>query len=95
MTYPVARMRSMTPKILRRYALWAGSDRPTPRGSGVAASVSPMDEVSGVVAKEVIDENEDVLLLWGLEDIGPLGFRSGWLYRYADNDRARKGTWRY
>ena len=50
-----------------------------------------MDEMSGVVAKEVIDENED-LLLWGLEVIGPLGFRSGRFYRYADNDRARKGT---
>ena len=68
-THPVARMRSMTPKILRLYALWAGSDRPTPRGSGVApceVDVSPMDKMSGVVGKVVIDETEGpgVLLLW-------------------------------
>ena len=51
-----------------------------------------MDEISSVVAKEVIDGNEDVLLLWGLEVIGPLGFRSGRFYRYAGSDRARKET---
>lgn len=66
-THPVARMRSMTPKILRLYALWVGSDRPTPRGSGVApceVDVSPMDEMSEVVGKVLIDETEGVLLLW-------------------------------
>ena len=31
----------------------------------------PVDDVSGVVAKELIEETGDVLLLWALEDIGP------------------------
>jgi len=60
-------MRSMTPKILRLYALWVGSDRPTPRGSSVApceVDVSPMDEMSGVAGKVLIDETEGVLFLW-------------------------------
>ena len=68
LTYPVARMRSTTPRIFRRYALWAGSDRPTPRCSGEADGVA-IDDESGVVAKELIEETEVVLLLWGLEDI--------------------------
>jgi len=55
-TYPVARIRSMTPRILRRYALWAGSDRPTPRGSGV--DVPAIDVVSGVVVKELAEDTE-------------------------------------
>ena len=76
MTCPVARIRSMTSRILRRYALWVGSDRPTPRGSD-EADEPIIDNVSGVVTKESVDEIEDVLLLWGLEDIGPLGFQPG------------------
>ena len=61
-------MRSTTSRIFRRYALWEGSDRPTPRGSGEADGVI-IDDASGVVAKELIEEMEVVLLLWGLEDI--------------------------
>jgi len=54
----------MTSKIFLRFALWVGSDKPTPRGGGgeVLLSSSPMaDDMSGVVAKELIDEDEDVL----------------------------------
>ena len=68
LTYPVARMRSTTSRILRRCALWVGSDSPTPRGSGEGDGVA-IDDASGVVAKEVIEEMEVVLLLWGLEVI--------------------------
>ena len=68
MTYPVALMRSMTSKIFLRLALWVGSDRPTPRGAGEALSSSPIaDDMSGVVAKELIDEVEDAL--WSVGDI--------------------------
>jgi hypothetical protein len=94
MTNPVARMRSMTPKILRRYAPWVGSDRPTPLGSGVApggVGVFPMDEMSGVVAKEEMEETEDVLLMWGLKDIKPLEFRLDWLH-FIDGDRQGQGS---
>jgi len=69
MTYPVALIRSMISRILRRYALWMGSDSPTPRGSG-GMGTPAIDAVSGVVAKELIDETEDALLLW---DIGCRG----------------------
>ena len=74
MTYPVARIRSMTPRILRRYALWVGSERPTPRGSGVPeeVEVSPTDDMSGVVVNELMYEIEDLPLLWGFEGVGPL-----------------------
>ena len=68
MTYPVARMRSITSRILRRYALWVGSDRPTPRGSAIVSEKvcpSPIDEMPDVVGKELIDETGDVLLRWG------------------------------
>ena len=94
MTYPVARIRSMTPRILRRYALWVGSDRPTPRGSGVPeeVGVSPIDDMSGVVVNELIDETEDLLLLWGFEGVGPPGFQRGWFYRHPDNIRAQNGA---
>ena len=54
--------------------------------------MSTIDDWSGVVAKEGIDEVKDVLLLWGFEDVGLLGFQPGWSYRYPDKDRARKGT---
>lgn len=73
MTYPVALMRSMISRILRRYALWVGSDSPTPRGSG-GMGAPDIDGVSGVVAKELIDETEDALLLW---DIEPQGIPAG------------------
>ena len=43
-----------------------GSERPTPRGGGV----DDIDNVSGVVAKEPIEEIEDALLLLEPEDIG-------------------------
>ena len=83
MTYPVARMRSMMPKIFRRYALWIGSDRPTPRGScGCADEVDDIPERSGVVAKERIEETEEALLLWCCEDIGFLGLQPGPFYRH-------------
>ena len=68
LTYPVARMRSTTSRILRLYALWVGSDRPTPRCSDELDGDN-IDGVSGVVAKESIEEIEDTLLMWGLEDI--------------------------
>ena len=72
-TYPVARILSMTPRIFRRYALWAGSDRPTPRGSGIAFDVDASAiEMSGVVVKELTEDTEDGPLLWGFEDIEPL-----------------------
>ena len=76
LTYPVARMRSTTSRILRRYALWVGSDRPTPRGSGEGDGVS-IDDAPGVVAKEQMEEMEVVLLRWGFEDIWFLGFQMG------------------
>ena len=91
MTCPVARMRSMTSRILRRYALLVGSDRPTPRGSD-EADEPIIDNVSGVVTGGSVDEIEDVLLLWGLENIGPLGFQHGRSYRHPDKDSARKGA---
>ena len=66
MAYPVARIRSITSKIFRRLALCVGSDRPIPRGP----DESPIsDDTSGVVAKEVMEEIEDVLFLWDLWDI--------------------------
>jgi hypothetical protein len=68
LTYPVARMRSTTSRTLRRCALWVGSDRPTPRGSGEGDGVT-IDDGSGVVVKEVTEEMEVVLLLWGFGDI--------------------------
>jgi len=49
-----------------------GSDRPIPRGSG-ELDPPAIDDVSGVVAKEPMEEIEDALLLWWFEDIGPLG----------------------
>jgi len=69
--YPVARMRSMISRILRRYALWVGSDRPIPWGSVAAPCEggSPIDDMSGVVAKEPTDETEELLLLWCFRDI--------------------------
>ena len=76
MTYPVARIRSIISRILRRYALWMGSDRPTPRGSD-EVDAPTIDGVLGVVAKELIDETEDALLLGVFEDIGPLGVPAG------------------
>jgi hypothetical protein len=93
MTYPVALIRSMTSRIFRRFALCMGSDRPTPRGSGEVGSPF-IDDTSGVVAREAIDEIEDLLLLGGLGGIGPLGFQPGSLYRYADKERARNGSMR-
>ena len=89
--YPVARMRSMISRILRRLSLCLGSDNPTPRGPGGVIG-SPIDDTSGVVAKELIDEMEDVLLLWGSEDIGPQRIQPGSFYRYADEHRAQKGS---
>jgi hypothetical protein len=89
MTYPVARMRSMTSRIFRRYALWRGSDRPTPCGPVVGSGVDDIDD-SGVVVKELIEDTEDALLLWGSEDIRPLGFRPGSFYRSGDKCRPRK-----
>jgi hypothetical protein len=41
------------------------------------------------MAKELIDEID---VLWVVGDVGPLGFQSGSFYRYADKDRARKGS---
>jgi hypothetical protein len=82
MTYPVARMRSIMPKIILRYALWTGSDRPTPRGScGCADEEEDIPERSGVVAKEEIEETEEALLLWCCEGIGSLGLQPGQFYR--------------
>ena len=109
MTYPVARIRSMTPRILRRYALWVGSDRPTPRGSGVpeTVEVSPVDDMSSMVANELMDETEDLLLLWGFESVRLLGSSRGgfisirmiselkielWWYR-EDAARPPRATW--
>ena len=73
-TYPVARMRSMIPRILRRLALWMGSDRPIPwcTGGVFGGVESPIDDASGVVAKESIDETDGVLLreLWDIEPVG-------------------------
>ena len=94
MTYPVARILSMTPSILRRYALWVGSDRPTPRGSGVPeeVEVSPIDDMSGVVVNELMDETEDLLLSWGFVGIGPLGLQPGWFYRHPDDIRVQNGA---
>jgi len=87
MAYPVARIRSITPRILRRYALWAGSDRPTPRGSGV--DVPAIDVVSGVVVKELTEDTEDAPSLRDLEDIELVWFQQGWFYR-VDKDEAQK-----
>jgi len=64
-----------------------GLDRPIPRGSAIVGS--PID---GVVAKELMDETDEVLLLWCCWDIGALGFQLGPLYRYADKDGTRKGS---
>ena len=58
--YPVARMRSMISRILRRLSLCFGSDKPTPRGLSEVLPF-PIDDRSGVIAKEPIDEIEDVL----------------------------------
>lgn len=77
MTYPVARIRSITSNIFRRFALWVGSDKPTPRGSAVVpdeVDVSPIDDTSGVVAEELIDGAGYVSLLWGFGNFIPLGF---------------------
>lgn len=91
-TYPVARMRSMIPRILRRLALWMGSDRPIPwcTGGVFGGVESPIDDASGVVAKESMDETEGVLLreLW---DIEPVRFRLRSFYRYT----VGKEVWRY
>ena len=91
MTYPVARMRSMIPRILRRFSLCLGSDKPTPRGPGEVLWL-PIDDTSGVVVKELIDEIEDVLFLRGSGDIGPQSFQPGSFYRYVDKHRAQKGS---
>ena len=72
-THPVARMPSIIRRILRRYALCRGSDRPTPcGGSGVAPA---LDDIvwSGVVVKELMEERDEALLLGGVEGIGYLG----------------------
>ena len=78
MPYPMARKRWIISKILRLYSLWAGSDRPTPRGSG---GPDDIDDVSGVVAKESIEEIEDALLLLWFEDIGSVEIQPCWFYR--------------
>ena len=98
MTYPVARMRSITPRIFRRFALWVGLDRPTPRGSAAApgeVDISPIDDTSGVVAKEPIEETEDVLLLRGLGDIELWG--SGQVHFIDSQTRVKleREVWRY
>ena len=55
----------------------------------------PVDGVSGVVAKELIEETEDVLLLWALEDIGPLRTQRRSFFRLQiEIERGRK-VWRY
>jgi hypothetical protein len=43
-------------------------------------------DVSGVVAKELIEETEDALLLWGSRGHWTSGFRLGWLC-FIDGDR--------
>ena len=79
-THPVARMPSIIRRILRRYALCRGSDRPTPRcGSGVAPALDDIVE-SGVVAKELMEETDEALLLGGVEGIGSLGSHPGSSY---------------
>jgi len=66
-TYPVARILSITSRIFRRFALWVGSDRPTPRGAGEGLDSSPIvDDMSGVVAKEQMDDAEDLAFLRGV-----------------------------
>ena len=75
MAYPVARIRSMISNILRRFALWVGSDRPTPRGPAVVPCVSPIGDTSDVAVKELIDGAEGVLLLWSFKSAGPLRFQ--------------------
>jgi hypothetical protein len=79
-TYPVARIRSIIPRILRRYSLCRGSDRPTPRGSGVGSGVGDAISESGVVVKELREETDEVLLPWGREGIEYLGNRPGQFY---------------
>ena len=85
MTYPVARIRSMTPRIFRRYALWVGSDSPTPSGSCKLLNPPLMfdNSESGVVANEPIDETEDALPLWDLVDIRRLDFPQAALYAHV------------
>ena len=90
MAYPVARIRSITPRILRRYALWAGSDRPTPRGSSV--DVPAIDAVSSVVVKELTEDTEDAPPLREFGDIELLWFRQGRLYICVDKGEAPKGS---
>jgi len=63
-----------------------GSDKPTPRGPVEAL----MDDTSGVVAKELMDETDDALLLGGEGDIGPQRFQPGSFYRYANKHRSQK-----
>ena len=90
-TYPVARMRSMISRILRRLALWVGLDRPIPRGSDGVDDEVATSPVDGVVAKEAVDETEDALLLWGLGNIGHLGIRPGSFYRSRTRIELEKG----
>lgn len=90
----MARIRSIISRIFRRLALWSGSDKPTPRG-GVLGSSPIIDNTSGVVAKEPIDEVEEVLLLGGLGDIGPRHFQQSSFYRHPDKDiEPRREVWR-
>jgi len=51
-----------------------------------------IDDVSGVVVKELMEETEDVLLLWDFEDMGTLGVPAGSAFKYADENRAQNGT---
>lgn len=83
-THPVARIRSITPSILRLCALCSGSDKPTPRGLG-----DDIFDCSGVVVKEEI---VDDLLLWELEGIGSLGFQPGSFYGCPYKYRSPKGS---
>ena len=88
MTYPVARIRSITSRIFRRLALWVGSDRPTPREP---VNSSPMpDDTSGVVANERTDEVESVPSLLGFWGIWTSTFQPGSFYKNADKDRTQK-----
>ena len=66
-------MLSMTPRIFLLWALWRGSDNPTPSGGG--DELDPIDVSSSVVVKE---ETEEAQLPCWLEGAGSLSQPGHW-----------------
>ena len=56
--------------------------------------MSTIDNWSGVVAKEVMDETEDVLLLWGFEDIDLRGSTQGLFIDGQIRAKPERKLWR-